>query len=467
MSRERDKVFKEKADKYNMFEILHQRSDLSKLLTRFRGYLVGGYVRDTLLHKVPKDIDICSTLHPNKIEQLLQKFNYSFKHHGKSYGVYAITLPDGLQLELSAARVDFNQDGRHSEVSFVSNIEEDLARRDLTINAMALSRTHGLIDPFGGTSDLDNRIIKFVKDPAERIKEDNLRAWRAVRFAYKLFKVNCYEFSLEEKTKTAILDYCKGIVTRSKPLVLSPERMRMELELSLANFRHNYDLFLLLCNLLETAGLPVLTMRGCKQPPQFHEFDVFDHTYNAVICAPHILELQLALLLHDMGKVEVKDFNVENNIRGFRGHEEASFELAQAWLHKMTFSSETCNVVCELVSNHMLTIGATNKSKMKIMRKFKDREAFKLMYLFRLCDRFGKGNILTEESLVEETNKFRGCLTYEQKQPVKLAIGGLEVMEKFGLKPGPEVGAKLKLAQDLVFEDPANNTAEFLLKAIE
>ena len=271
---------------------------IRKLLSEFDGYLVGGLVRDQLLGREAKDIDICTLLKPDEISVLLKtvcsECGCSFREQGKSYGVFVVRLSEDLEIELAAARRDFNHDGRHCEVEYLNSIEEDLKRRDLTINALAVDIDGNIVDPCNGLTDLKEKVINFVGKAEDRIAEDNLRAWRALRFSYQL------GFNLVPGTVAAIYSYTADSITRQKPMVLSAERMQAELVKILNNYSYTSRIhWELLCRLLATTGLPILSLIDLQQPKDYHEFDVYTHTERVLRFAPRNLKLQLACLLHE------------------------------------------------------------------------------------------------------------------------------------------------------------------------
>lgn len=443
------------------FPIL-ENEHIRRLMIQFDAYLVGGYVRDCILGRASKDIDICSIKTPDKIELLLKKLGYKFRFHGKSYGVFIVHLTDDLSVELSAARRDFNHDGRHCEVEFVKSIEEDLARRDLTINALAVDACGKLIDPFGGRSDIHLRRISFVGNAEDRIEEDNLRAFRALRFSYQL------GFDLPSETLKAINKYSHDIIVRSRDLSLSAERMREEIIKILSHYSYisdnHWNCF---AQLLQSTGLPILATKGVMQPEKFHEFDVYEHTEKVLrFCPRPHLKLQLAALLHDLGKVDSLEFK-EDGTPTFPRHEVLSAQIAKKWLTQLKFPKGVVSDVVDLVEKHMMEIGDTNKSKMKHIRRFSSLDTFKLWGLLRICDRLAKGDRLTIEKLVGEISIIKSCISLEEEQPLVLEVNGRDVMEILKIKPGKLVGEVLSSCRDLVFEDPNNNQREILLAHIE
>ena len=442
------------------FPIL-ENEKIVKLMREFDGYLVGGYVRDCILGREAKDIDICSIKTPDKIDALLRRFGYKYRVHGKSYGVFVVTLSEDLEIELSAARRDFNHDGRHCEVEFVKSIEEDLARRDLTINSIAVNADGFITDPFMGQVDINLKVIRFVGNAADRIEEDNLRAFRALRFAHQL------GFDLLGETKEAIDKYSRDVIFRARELVLSPERMKDEIVKTLNHYdafvsNHHWNSF---AQLLDSTGLPIMVTKGCPQPTKFHEFDVFNHIEKVLIHSTD-LEVKLAALLHDLGKPATITFK-DCGTPTFRGHEKVSANIAEEWMTNLKFPSQMVTDVVDLVEHHMMIIGETNKSKVKAVKKFSSVEVFKMWGQLRVADRLGKGNKLMDGVVENELRLISESLNVEEKQPLKLEVSGHDVMQMFKLKPGKEVGDLLIACKELVMEDPINNDREVLLNHLK
>lgn len=469
---------------------LLKNTELVSLLRLLGGYLVGGCVRDSLLKKKPKDIDITCPLSPVEVFCALKDSNYTFREHGKAFGIYVVTLSNGDIVEVAPMRVDFDYDGRYSQVEFVKDLEQDCARRDLTINAMAMSPDGQLFDFFEGQKDLESKTIRFVRNALDRILEDNLRAWRAVRFAYQL------NFNLDEDALSALQKYINFFFTR--PLFedmrlqraaleeprkeaedyhglykLSEERMIVEIEKCLMNFSFNRTNFLIFAGLLQTTGLPILQNLGLPQPKSHHEYDVFTHIMHVVNFLPQTFKLRLAGLLHDIGKYPAIVFKPDGTPT-FPEHEDIGEEISKRWLTRMKFSNDIVNDTCFIVKHHMDSIGKTSKGKMKFLAKFPNHEMFCMFFLHRMADILGKGSVKdVPEKLEDHINQCLDVLkvkeTYKsiESTKIKLAISGNDVMAKFNLSPSATVGKVLKLAEDFAYEDPSNNEREKLLSFLD
>jgi len=438
--------------------------DVVRLLNCVGGYIVGGYVRDSLIGRESKDIDICSPRLPDEIESNLISGGYKFDFVGKSYGVFLVRVREDLKIEVAAARYDVSCDGRHAEVKFVNDIQEDLARRDLTINAIAVDVHGNVVDPFGGQRDLEAGVVRFVGVPADRILEDNLRVWRALRFASKL------GFRLEKKTAQAIYDYACEIIYWGEKQKVSEERISSELSQILVHLDNNKyidEIWTLLNPLLETTGLPILKTIGCTQPKQWHSFDVNIHILKVILHSPKELKSRLAALLHDIGKPLVRKVDEETGKVTFHGHDEVSAEIAEQWLRSMKFSNDVTEDVVELVRYHMMHIlhnqSLSNKNCVKYVRKFNSVENFKRVRDLRIADICGRDDEPNEEYVNHAKGITSKCLEAINNQPLKLAISGYDVMDLFGIKEGKEVGKYMRICIDLVAENPVNNNREFLI----
>ena len=265
------------------------RTILSRLTDAgHRAYAVGGCVRDNLLGRAPHDWDIATDARPAETQAVFRDFPVI--ETGIRHGTVTVLL-DGEPYEITTFRVDGRySDGRRPDsVSFAATIEEDLSRRDFTVNAMAYSETDGLVDPFGGRQDLRDGLLRCVGDPETRFSEDALRLFRAVRFAAEL------GFSLEPETRRA-LDRLHGSISR-----VAKERIFAELK-KLLTAPHAADALRICPALLFSAVPELAVLRDVPQHSRYHIYDVFEHTLHALDAAPPDETVRLAVLLHDTGR---------------------------------------------------------------------------------------------------------------------------------------------------------------------
>ena len=439
----------------------------------YEAYLVGGCVRDIILNKIVKDWDFTTNATP---EQILKLFPDGF--YDNQFGTV------GIPLENKQARLDRRQarqvieittyrtehgyiDRRHpKKVSWGKSIEEDLSRRDFSINAIALrlpSLAQGkpfefkIVDPFKGQEDIKNKIIKAVGDPKKRFKEDALRLMRAIRFATTLL------FTIQENTWNEIVNDSKLIDEISK------ERIKDEL-LRILESDYPYEGIMLLKNSgLMKYILPEL-LDGVEvsqvRPGRHHTSDVFTHNVLSLKFCPSIDPIvRLATLLHDVGKPKAAS-NDEKGLIIFHNHEIAGAKIAREICDRLKFSKKDREKIVNLIRWHMFTVD--EKITDAAIRRFIRRvgvESVKDMMDLRIGDRLG-GGTQTAESWRLKLFKKR---VEEQLSPAPFSINDLEidgndVMKILGIKPGPKVGEILQKLFEEVDEDLSKNTKEYLIK---
>ena len=273
----------------------------------FEAYQVGGCVRDFFMKRKCDDIDITTSAKPGDLEKILAENNIKYIETGLKHGTVTAVF-DGDNFEITTYRTDGEYiDNRHPEnVSFVSNIDEDLSRRDFTINAIAYNPNKDeIVDLFGGREDIENKIIKAVGNPDKRFKEDALRIMRAIRFSSTL------GFEIEENTKAALF--------RNKELLKNVSAERIFTELSKLLLGDN--VFDVLTEYKEIMGViipelvPIFT---CGQNTVWHIFDVYTHTAKTVEQSPRLLSLRLTMLLHDIGKDEQYESGISHDVASER-----------------------------------------------------------------------------------------------------------------------------------------------------
>lgn len=316
------------------------RTILSRLTDAgHRAYAVGGCVRDSLLGRAPHDWDIATDARPAETQAVFRDFPVI--ETGIRHGTVTVLL-DGEPYEITTFRVDGRySDGRRPDsVSFAVTIEEDLARRDFTVNAMAYSETEGLVDPFGGRQDLRDGLLRCVGDPETRFSEDALRLFRAVRFAAEL------GFSLEPETRRA-LDRLHGSISR-----VAKERIFAELK-KLLTAPHAADALRICPALLFSAVPELAVLRDVPQHSRYHIYDVFEHTLHALDAAPPDETVRLAVLLHDTGKGPCRTTGADGYDH-FYGHPVKSAEIARRALQSLRCDNRTLRAVVQLVELHDL-----------------------------------------------------------------------------------------------------------------
>ena len=462
---------------YNILAmVLVEVVDIMNKLDRagFEVAVVGGGVRDILSGKEVSDWDLTTSAKP---EEILKLFKNAF--YNNKFGTVGISIGDGQMVEITTYRSESGySDKRHPDrVTWGKTLEEDLARRDFTINAMALRHyvpplvlTRGkpfsqedlkknLVDPFGGQKDLKNKVICAVGDPDKRFREDALRLLRAVRFATTL------GFKIEPKTREAIKKNSKLIGK------ISGERIRDEL-LKIIDSENAAD-GILLCRetgiLVEI--LPELDV--CfgveqKSPKRHHIFDVGTHNVMSLkFCPSHDLIVRFATLLHDVGKAKVADVT-EEGVRTFYNHEVVGGRLVLRIADRLHLSHDQKEKLFKLVRWHQFSVNE-NQTDRALRRFIKNIgvENIEDMMDLRIGDRLG-GGLQQAESW--RLKLFRQRLKEVLKKPFTVAdlkVNGNDVMKILDIKPGPKVGEILNKLFEEVFDDKKKNNRKFLLTRIK
>jgi putative nucleotidyltransferase with HDIG domain len=407
----------------------------TKLVRRLRdsgfiAYFAGGCVRDALLRKQPKDIDIATEAEPDDVQKLFARTVAV----GVKFGVVRV-LEGGIEFEVATFRSDgVYLDGRRPVSVTFSSPEEDAKRRDFTINGMFYDPLQDqVVDFVGGKSDLEHRLVRAIGDPNERISEDHLRLLRALRFAAAL------DFEIEPATWKAVTENAHQITT------VSHERIRDELVKILADPHRVRGLDLLdQSGLLQNILPEISRMHGCEQPPQFHpEGDVYVHTRLMLSLLPTDVSplLVLSVLLHDIGKPVTYSFDeVDQRIR-FNGHDQVGAEMATEIMTRFRFSNEEIDTVVEAIRNHMVFKDTPNMRPAKL-RRFMGRQNFPLELELHRVDCLGShGDLQTYDLLANKQKEFEN----EPIIPPPLLTGRDLIV--LGLKPGPRFGEILEAVQ--------------------
>ena len=417
-------------------------------------YVVGGCVRDSLLGKAPHDWDICTSATPQKITEIFTSAGFPVIPTGIRHGT--VTVPvDGHGIEVTTFRTDGRySDGRRPDtVAFTTDLREDLARRDFTINAMAYSEKKGIIDPFGGMMDLEDGIIRCVGLPMERFQEDALRILRAIRFSSTLgFAVGFDTF----EAALASVDNLQHVAQERKQKELVSLLQGQNIRNVLMNYR----------SILAEVIPEIRPCFGFLQRNPWHIFDVWEHIVTAVESAPQDdWLLRLILLLHDIGKPICYEED-EHGVGHFHEHGKESERIAREVLTRLRFPRAVVEETTKIVGIHDRVIEATPKAVRRLMAQLGKEELFMLLKV-RTADIKAQNPALIEERMKKETMLLEiaqevvdssDCLTLKD-----LAISGRDLIAA-GAKPGPEVGQKLRILLEKVIEDPSLNTRKKLLE---
>lgn len=431
----------------------------------FKAYLVGGAVRDMFMNKEASDWDVATDATPEQVVSAFKKVIPT----GIAHGTVTVHFM-GEEIEVTTFRIEQGySDGRHPDkVSYASDIEEDLSRRDFTMNAIAVSLKDGsIVDPFNGKADIKNKVIRSVGNPLERFNEDGLRPIRAIRFASQL------GFEIETNTLQAI----SNEKVLQKTSTISIERFRDELVKLLKSPKPSVGLKLLESTNIMKLFLPeLLEGRNCIQNDVrgYHVFDVLDHNFYSCDGAPvHKVNVRLAALLHDIGKPASKVVRVtdEGEIYNFFSHEKYSETIARKLLTKLRFSNNEINNVCHLIENHMFHYEESWSDA--AIRRFVVRvkpENIEDLIDLRLADMYGKYNmpIQIKESnacdlLIQLQDRIKKIQEENSAFTLKsLAVSGKDLME-IGIPSGRLIGKILDSLLETVLDDPKQNSKDVLL----
>lgn len=422
-------------------------------------YLVGGVVRDLILKRSIKDWDLTTSATPEQIKEI---FPQGFSNN--NFGTVGISTPMGI-VEITTMRKESNyQDFRHPlEVSWTEIIEEDLARRDFTINSMALKKvnnsTFELIDPFHGETDLTNSIICANGDPKIRFSEDALRLLRAIRFASQL------GFTIEDHTFQAIKDNAKLIEE------ISWERIRDEM-LKIVSAPYAYEGMMLLRN----SGLMLYILPeiercfGLVQEGPKHDrvYDIGEHSLLSLKFCPSTDPItKFATLIHDVGKPDTANTQSDGNVT-FYGHDVVGGRIAKQICQRFHFSNKEIDKICKLVRWHLFTVDE-NQTDAAIRRFIKNvgLENIEEMMALRVGDRLGGGTPKAISWRMEEYSKRIKQVLEKPFSVTDLKINGKDVMEILSIPPSRKVGEILDQLFQEVLEDSSKNNKEYLVKKIK
>lgn len=419
----------------------------------YEAYAVGGCVRDSILARRPEDWDITTSARPEEIKRLFRRTVDTGIEHG------TVTVLIGKDsFEVTTYRIDgLYEDSRHpKEVIFTNQLEEDLRRRDFTINAMAYNDEVRLVDVFGGMQDLNRHLIRCVGNPKERFSEDALRILRAVRFSAQL------GFPVEDNTAEAVKELAPTLKN------ISAERIQVELVKLLTSnhpekIKDAYELGITRVVLPEWDA-----MVGVKQNTPHHKYDVAEHTLHALKNVKRDKILRLTMLFHDMGKPSMKTTD-EKGIDHFKGHALVSEEIARKILRRLKFDNDTVKKVTRLVCYHDYRIEATPKNVRRAMNRI-GVELFPYYLAVRMADAKAQSpykrrekieNIVAMREVYQEVLLNQECVTLRD-----LAVSGRDLMA-LGMQPGRELGSMLSELLEWVIDDPECNKKEILCEYVK
>ncbi len=424
----------------------------------FEAFLVGGCVRDHIMGNKPKDYDVTTNATP---EQIIEIFGGDKTFYDNSFGTVGIKIesedPALKIIEVTPYRVESTySDSRHPDsVFFSQKIEDDLARRDFTINSIAYSPSKGqIVDLYEGLKDIKEKRIRTVGDPNIRFKEDSLRLLRVIRFSSQL------GFTIDKDTFESICVNHETLVNVSR------ERIRDEFSKLIMTDNPSLGLFLLFqSGLLRFISEDLYKSNGVSQNKKAHLYDVFEHLVRSLQYAADqklSMEIRLAALFHDIAKPHTKRTSGEKTT--FFGHEVVGERVTRVTLEDLKFSRETIDYVCLLIRWHMF-FSDPEKITLTAVRRMIARvgeNAIWDLIKLRHCDRIGSGR---PNANPYRLRKYVSMIEEALKDPVSLKtlkVDGVLLM-KHGFKPGKQLGNTLYALFEEVLEDPAKNNEEYLV----
>ena len=437
---------------------------IKAILKKGRIYEVGGAVRDKYISPIlpDKDKDYLITGIPlDELCSLLSGFG-KVDLVGKSFGVIKF-LPlkrfDGDHVfDIALPRKEYSTGPGHKDFKVECDhnlrVEDDLSRRDFSINAMAEDLSTGeLVDPLNGRKDIKRRLIR-VTNP-NSFRDDPLRMLRGVQFAAR------FEFELEKNTLKSLQENADLIST------VSSERIQEELNKLLLKAKYPSVGFRLMqkVGLLEKILPELASCVGVTQPGGYHAYDVFEHSILTVDFAPRDLVIRLAALFHDVCKPETKAPTQEGAT--FYGHEKRGARLTRKVLQRLRYSNQIIEQATLLVDKHMFTTGVTDKGVRRLIRKMGKELVFSLLEL-RRADVAAQGKEGSTKDVDELEERIK--LELERKPPFglkDLAVNGNDIMSTFNIPPSPLIGQILNYLLELVLDDPELNQKERLMKEAE
>ncbi|OHA24696.1 MAG: hypothetical protein A3B11_00460 [Candidatus Taylorbacteria bacterium RIFCSPLOWO2_01_FULL_44_26] len=429
----------------------------------FQAYLVGGCVRDLLLGRNPKDWDVTTNARPENIQELFPKTVYE-----NTYGTVSVINefsndPTLKNIEVTPYRLESQySDHRHPDkVAFSETLEEDLKRRDLIINAMAISLSHGaikdIIDPYGGMADIKDKSIRTVGDPSDRFREDALRMIRAIRLAVEL------DYTIHNDTFTAIKNHSTLIKN------ISAERVRDEFTKIIMSPIPKKGIELLHDSGILSHIIPELEKGIGIEQNQAHAYDVWEHLLRSLQHAAdkkYPIETRLAALFHDISKPETRKFSRETNQYTFYGHEVLGSRETKKILERLKFPQIIVQKVTKLVRWHMFFSDTETITLSAVRRMIVNVGKDKIWDLInvRICDRIGTGR---PKENPYRLRKYKSMIEEALRDPISvsmLKIDGKRIMEVCSVTPGPKIGYILHTLFEEVLNDPNINTQEYLEK---
>ena len=444
-------------------EILHIIKELKE--NGFEGYAVGGCVRDLLRGVNPEDYDVATDATPEEVQKIFKK-SFSNNEFGTVTVFTGSEKKNLKEVEVTTYRTEEEyKDKRHPErVNFVDSIEEDLKRRDFTINAIALKPSPkqelegSLIDPFEGRKDLQENIIRAVGDPQERFSEDALRMIRAIRFS------STFGFSIEKNTRRAVKKNA-GLLKK-----ISSERIRDEFQKIIMTERAMEGVEELRELGVLKEFLPEL-LEGYKvDQSKHHIYDCYTHCIYSLDYAAKQgfnFHVRMAALLHDIGKPRTK--RGEGEDATFHNHEVVGMKMTRGILKRLKFKRRDIDKISLLVRYHLFyyNVGEVTESSIRRLLRKVGRENIDELLQVRMADRIGSGVPKAEPYRLRHMRYLIERVSRDPITTSMLDINGEEVMKEMNISPGPIVGHVLNILLLEVMNDPQRNKEEILRERVK
>ncbi len=440
----------------------------------FEAYIVGGCVRDLLCHKDPKDWDLTTNARPNEILNIFGEENAFYENDFGTVGVKIGSKESGIVnqeekkeiVEVTTYRIEskYSDRRRPDEVKFAKTLEEDLSRRDFTVNAIALRVTdftklqtgadgYEIIDLFGGRKDIEDRIIRAVGAASKRFDEDALRMMRAVRFHAQL------GFDIEKKTFKAIKE--NAFLMKH----ISAERVKDEFSKIILSSNPAEGVDMLHETGLLNFVIPELENGVDVGQNRHHIHTIYKHNLLALkFCPSKKLEVRLAALLHDIAKPQTK--RGEGYYSTFYNHDHVGARVAKKILQRLKFSNEITNKVVLLINNHMFYYNPEEVGEASVRRLIQKvgLENMKDLMDVRIADRLGSGTPKAKPYKLRHLEYLIDKVSKDAVSVKMLKIGGNDLIKELKLAPGPKIGAILDVLLAEVIEDAKKNNRQYLLK---
>ena len=421
-----------------------------------QAWVVGGCVRDTLRGQRVNDWDVATTALPEKVKKVFPRVIPTGIDHGT---VTVLWKGEGYELTTLRGEGTYSDGRRPDSVTFVGSIEQDLARRDFTVNAIAYDPVDTqVVDPFGGLDDMRNEVLRAVGKPSERFQEDGLRILRGARFVATL------GFELDEATEGAF----RGALDTFRKV--SPERVREEWlkTMKAASPSRAFEV-MRRTGILEVTYPELLEQVGCEQN-QWHAYDVWNHTMRVLDESDGGPIERVAALLHDVAKPRTRAKSEKTNDWTFYHHEKVGADMAERWLREYRFSNSERELVTGLIRHHLICYSDewTDAAVRRFIKRVGTNRVEPLLRLGE-ADALGKGRNVEEELALLKELRGRVDAQIEAGGALStgdLAIGGNEVISVLG-SAGPRVGEILRALLDKVIEDPSLNTRDKLMPLAE